>query len=164
MKAYTSGIAHLTHEFDEKAAVLRKAYITSLSLAKEKATKAGDLDEAIRIRDLVASIPATPPVDDAAAHGSNVLAARADLRRRLAGTIWQQNHRAPIRFNADGSVSTADSKDPWQWEAIDARHVVVRMSNGWMNCFEFDADLKKFSDTEYGRGSLADLDGARTKQ
>jgi excinuclease UvrABC helicase subunit UvrB len=55
---YSAALQRLTKEFKDKSDIARKACVVQLTSAQQAATKAGNLDEAIRIRDAITNLNA----------------------------------------------------------------------------------------------------------
>jgi hypothetical protein len=154
MTTYSAATNKAAREYQDKLAIARKACIASLNAAKDDATKAANLDEAVRIRDTVTRLQnEAAAVGAAAAPKAAPLAGRERLAARLAGTAWDTAGK-PYRFNADGTMTVGvPNSAPWQWAAIGDHEVVVRRADGWTERYTFDDDLKFYTVVEFGNGT-----------
>jgi hypothetical protein len=161
MATYAGAAERLGREYQEKLSVARKTCLAGLTTAKEVATRAGNLDEAIRIRDTIAKLQAEAPAAPAADGGRGPLVtARENLTRQLAGTVWEPGVGKGFRLNADGTVTGGDRAGPASWAALDGSVVAVRWPDGWVHTYAFDEKLKTCTPTEFGFGTKK-KEGAR---
>ena len=148
-ETYGGTLQRLTRDFKEKSDVARKTCVAQLTVAQQAATKAGNLDEAVRIRDAITTLNAQADTG-APTHGPNgLIVERQKLAQALAGTIWQSGD-TKLKFNEDGTGNFAQGDKPWQWVAINGREVYVRYGSGWTNRLEFDDSMKTFTFLELG--------------
>lgn len=146
---YAATVERLNQEHQEKLTAARKSYAAALTAARDEATRAANLDEAVRLRDAIADLQKEAP---APARQDGPAAAQAALARQLAGTTWDDDGKQ-TRFNADGTVTRPDAKEKVTWAAINGNTVVMRHGERWTVALTFDEGFKTFSLTEYGFGT-----------
>jgi hypothetical protein len=149
---YGFSVERLNQEHQKKLTAARRAYVVALTAAKDEATRAANLDEAVRLRDAIADLEKEAPPADVSARADGPAAAQATLAKKLAGTTWEDNGKQ-IRFNVDGTMTRQDSKEPWAWAAVNGTTIVMRRGDAWTVGLTFDESLKSFSLTEYGNGT-----------
>ena len=151
-EVYSGALTRASKDYKDKSDIARKAaFIAQLNTAQQAATKAGNLDEAVKIRDVIAKLNAEIQ-ETAATHGSGPALERQKLTAALVNTVWQSGE-AKIRFNEDGTgVYVGADKPPWEWVAMDGRNVYLRFAVGWSVRLEFDESAKSFVYQELGAG------------
>ena len=164
---YQTQIARLNHDYQEKLNSARKVYVSALSVAKERATRAGDLDEAVHIRDEISRLQ-QDAADDPHPHAGSVAvnpagglaAARAALTHELGGSIWTQNG-VTFKFNEDGSLTTGDGKPYGRWTVLSPKAAIAQLPGGLTDRFEFDESIHTFNTREFGQGTPTEKMGHR---
>ena len=168
-ETYNGEIQKLTRDYQQKADVARKACIAQLTSAQQSATKAGNLDEAVRIRDAITRLNSDAP--EPAGHTSpkgvtaaGLLGDRQKLSQALAGSVWESGD-TKFRFNDDGTgIYLTGGKPPWTWIAMSGKEAYVRYGSGWTNRLEFDEAAKSFTFIECGIGkTIAAQSGKRVQ-
>jgi hypothetical protein len=125
------------------AAAVKKAredYAARLRRAQEAATRAGDLDEALKIREEIAALKgdgktvaaAGPPGGGKAKPGPQ--AARDKLAARLVVGSWTYGEGSaggarPIKFNEDGTAQL-EGRQGVHWIAVNEREALLRYPEG----------------------------------
>ncbi|HET6250297.1 MAG TPA: hypothetical protein VFE47_21590 [Tepidisphaeraceae bacterium] len=161
---YAGAVQRLTREFKEKNDAARKTCIQQLGVAQQAATKAGNLDEAIKIRDAITRLNTEIADNAQAGHGATgLIAERQKLSQALAGTVWQSGD-TKLKFNEDGTGNLSASDKTWEWVAINGREAYVRYASGWTNRLEFDDSVKTFSFLELGNGKKVEASGGKRIQ
>jgi hypothetical protein len=159
-EVYSGTVARATREFKDKSDSARKTFIGQLTTAQQAATKAGNLDEAVKIRDVITKLNAETQ-EAATSHGSGPAAERQRLTASLVNSVWQTGD-TKIRFNDDGTgIYVGSDKPPWEWVAMDGRSIYIRYSNGWTNRLEFDEAGKVFAFQEFGSPKKMDAQGGK---
>jgi hypothetical protein len=153
-ESYGSALLRLQREFEEKAAVVRKAYVTQLTAAKDAATRSGNLDEAVRIRDAIEKLAAQAQKGSVDQHGA-LSADRLKLARQLGGTVWQTGAQS-FKFNDDGTGIASGRNETFQWVPINGRQVYMEFSAGWTNRLDFDEQVGTFTFQELANGTKKD--------
>src|ERR1035437_5056225 len=82
-------------DYDKAVAAIKTELIAKLEAVKDKATKAGDLDEAVKLRDKIAALKA-----EATTKPATTFITAAEL----TGT-WKLSRGGSFTFNKDGSLT-----------------------------------------------------------
>jgi hypothetical protein len=161
-ETYTGTLTRLTRDYKEKGDVARKTCIAQLGVAQQAATKAGNLDEALRIRDAITKLNAETAENTKSNGPTGLILERQRLTAALAGTLWQSGD-AKLKFADDGTGTYANADKPaWEWVAMNGKEIYIRFGSGFTDRLEFDDAVKTFTFLEIGGGKLmADKAGKR---
>jgi hypothetical protein len=124
-------------EYREKVAAAHAEYAAALEQAQGVVTKAGNLDEAVRIRDAAARVKAEAvAARPAAVEG----AGRGRLTAAVLGTTWQ-SPTFTFELAAENRFTASGANGGGRWFAVDDRRVILVFDNGWVNLLTFDDGL-----------------------
>lgn len=112
--------------YDKAMLVARAEQIKELTVALDRLTKAGKLDDATRVRDLI--LVARQANDDPTATPGN------NLLKLLPGTKWEKqvSNKWDLTFYADGSVTTTHHGERGTWAVVGDG--VIRVSCSMESC------------------------------
>ena len=144
-------------EYQAKVSAARKDFIAELEKAKADATRTSDLEEAIRIRDVLEEQKKQGAAATVIIHGKEN-DADAALRARVVGTVWSLPGSGKIAFLADGSIARTDHL-VGRWAPVDDHTLLVRYTSIGIDAFEFDDKFTRYSGL--GHGSANKFEGAR---
>ncbi len=143
---YDEAVARAKTDYEQKLREAREALLADLDKAQKDASNAGDLDEAVKIRDARKVI----------AEGARDVATKADLRNALAGTRWNWGD-VPLVLQADGRARHAlweADKLLIRWEAIDRRTALLVIEKGrdhhTVAVLEFSEAIDEFKGFDFG--------------
>lgn len=148
---YAAALAKAKKEHDAAVKDAAEFYVASLKDIQAERTKAGDLDGAVRVRDLIAEAGAEG--GEGAEPVGKEKAARAKLSAALVGKVFSadpgvQGWGESFAFRADGFVYSpagSTAKPQWRWEAISPDAVLVISNSGVIDYFAFSPDRKRIS-------------------
>ena len=153
-----SRILDIQREANGKIAAASKQYIAELQKAKDEATRRGDLDEALRIRDELAAVQkglvSEPPPQ-------TPWKAREGLAQDLAGTSWKLGGNPDLTLMGDGRTSPQSAGIQGRWAPVGDRAIVVTFEDGWTDLWLFDEKLTKAKVTHAQLGGQIERTRAR---
>lgn len=148
---FRAALSEAEAEFARKQRDAQQKLKAGLTKAMDEATKAGDLDDALKIRERIREIEAGEL--DAKKTGVDRNDDRARLYRRIVNSDWSgKGVWSAFRFNANGTVVRQGNlvKDHY-WAAVDSRRLVTIWPDGAVDMFELDDAGKSFSAYAVGR-------------
>lgn len=130
-------------------------YVSRLKAIQTERTKAGDLDGAIRVKEMIAG--AEGEAEEPSGTASKEIAARLRLSNAITGRVWTNDPGSggwseSFMFKADGFVymPASSTKPTMRWSAISADSVVTVNGNEVVDVFTFSADRKKANTSSMG--------------
>jgi hypothetical protein len=135
-------------DHDKRLEKAKKQLLTGSEVAMKDATKAGDLDEAVKFRDAVKKYEAESPATPRTADELLVLAAKT--RKLIVGTWAVETPGAKKDWvsKSDGTVSTRDDKGMWTVE-LDRNRVFIHWFQDRWETFELPLDPKSTRGDSY---------------
>lgn len=144
-KEYEAKVASVQAEAEKGLLAARREYLARLKIAEREATRAGDLDEAVRIR--------AEATEARKQEGSPVLLqrpewqARLALASRLADTTWLPSKPgAGSHFTLvhDGSVlehvAPGSDRPMGNWAPLGEHTAIIVNASPWINVCQFNED------------------------
>jgi hypothetical protein len=163
-KEYEAKVASIEADAEKGLAAARREYLARLKGAEREATRAGDLDEALRVRAETAEVRRqdTSP----ALLQRQEWQARNALATKLAGTTWKPGKAdAGSRFTLtrDGSVvehlENGADRPQGKWAVIGNHMAVILTDSPWINVCQFDDEntVAKLSHAYMQEGSWSEV-------
>ncbi|QNN24489.1 hypothetical protein HED60_20175 [Planctomycetales bacterium ZRK34] len=118
----------------------RRQYMADLNEAMVEATKAGNLEEAIRLRDAMREIQESK----VARPDNEIPSGRETLTKSLIGSTWLTNNGTDkVQYQADGT-GTENGKSAFKWAALDDQRVVwYWINSSYVTLLVFDQNATR---------------------
>lgn len=132
-------------DYDKTLKPVRATYLETLEDEKEDVTKAGDLEEALKLKTEIESIQkAVSEAEAIAAATPETRTPRKLLEQKLVGTVWKIDHPSIFQFFANGKATSLEKGGDWHWATVSGNRVVIWYpEQNWINMFEFDEKVEK---------------------
>lgn len=145
---YHSALTQAERAKTNQVELARRKYLASLKTAQLDATKKGDLDDAIRIRDEIAAVEAV------IAGASPDTLKPASKTPPTNETKWSYGDNRTVSFNSNGTgelrAQALGKVVPFQWARLPDDSVLL-LADGYVDLLVFDADGKAFTKYSCGR-------------
>lgn len=136
-KEYQTALDKAKAEYDAKVKVAKDKYVKDLKVEMDAATKKGDLDGAIKMRDKIVEL--TPKVV--------VVPPKPDLTSDLVGQKWKYVHdnsdperyNKPLKFEPSGKISLGNENEA-SWRLTDTTLEILTKKGDVFGRFTYEQD------------------------
>lgn len=138
-ETFDEAVQDARKEYDQAVDRARKEFVKDLRAAAKSPAQKGELEEVSRINDTIKRIEAADT-----AEGLDPVTVARD---KVAGTTWQWGPHT-IHLTNDGTARVSNGR-VGQWAMVSDTECVVKVREGALWIFKFDADYKQNASYPY---------------
>ncbi|MBD3673105.1 MAG: hypothetical protein HUJ26_06220 [Planctomycetaceae bacterium] len=137
-------IAEVRQEYLAELEELGDDFRTVLEAEQKDATKDGELEEALKIKQIAEDFERSMKREQDALSGASVSNSLTALESQLEGTKWKLSGGQRIYFDKNGEGGFLTDQRKFQWGAFSHNQVIVRyLKSNYVDIYQFEIDEKK---------------------